>query len=99
MSELVSMRPRLSRSHCTSAGDCNAPFQCIAGWLRAKLIGNGSEQAKARSHGLFAGIHQHETAGAVSIFHLSRIEAGLAYQSGLLIAEGATDRNARNFSG
>ncbi|WP_340147877.1 hypothetical protein [Desulfosarcina cetonica] len=43
-----------------------------------------------------AGVEQHETAGAISVFGLADIETGLADQGGLLIAQRAADRHRRS---
>src|ERR1039457_2781916 len=51
----------------------------------AELIRQRSQQAEVREHCLFPGIHQHEATGAVRILRLSRLETGLANQSGLRI--------------
>lgn len=43
-------------------------------------------------HGFFAGVHQHETAGAVGVFGHARFETGLAEECGLLIAGDSGNR-------
>ena len=47
-----------------------------------------------RQHRPLARVHEHERAGAVRALGLSRLEAGLAEQRGLLVAEVAGDRHA-----
>jgi hypothetical protein len=41
-----------------------------------------------------AGVHQQKTSGAIRVFGLAGLEAGLADQRGLLIAEDAGYRHA-----
>ena len=49
-----------------------------------------------RLHTFFAGVHQQETAGAVSIFRLTRFKAALPEQRGGLVADRARNRYADN---
>ena len=52
---------------------------------------NGGHQAVMAFHRLPAGVHQHEAAGAVGIFHLPGHKAALAEQGALLVARRAGD--------
>ena len=47
-----------------------------------------------RHHRRVTGIHQHEAAGAVSVFGHARLQAGLSKSGGLLIAGNTGNRNA-----
>ena len=48
-----------------------------------------------RSHGLGAGVHQQETAGAIRVFRLAGLKARLPHQGRLLVAQDARNRHAR----
>ena len=56
---------------------------------------NGGQQAVVAAVEPLAGVHQQETAGAVGVFGLAGREAGLAEQSGLLVAGDAGDGDLR----
>ena len=68
---------------CT--GDENGTFQRIV-HLAVQPPGDGSQQTVFAAHGVVAGVHQQKAAGAVGVFGLALVKAGLAEQRGLLVA-------------
>ena len=54
--------------------------------------GNGCEQI-LRGHGLPPGVQKHETARAVSVLGLPRVEAGLPKERGLLVSSISGNRD------
>ena len=72
------------------ATDENAPLQRIFP-LSADLPGDGAEKLLKGGDGLIAGVHEHEAAGPISIFGKPAGEAGLAEESGLLVAGDSGD--------
>ena len=72
-----------------SAGNEDTAFQCIGqlGIVGLALApGNGGKQTVLRRNALVAGVHQHETAGAIGVLRHTNFEAGLAEGGGLLVA-------------
>ncbi len=74
-----------------SAGDGDASLQGVVSRLVAKLIGHGCQQTGLGIHFSGAGIHEQKAACAVGVLRFARLEAGLAHQGGLLVAEDAGD--------
>ena len=74
------------------ARDEDRAFERVGGFA-FELVGDGSEQAVLRAHGLVPGVEQGKAAGAVGGFHHAGRKAGLADGGGLLIARDAEDRN------
>ncbi len=66
--------------------------------LIADSIGDGSQQTALGGDDLLAGIEQHEASGSVGVLGRPGIEAGLAEESCLLIAENAADWNPLQFA-
>ncbi len=60
----------------------------------AQVPGAADGQALGRGRALGAGVGQHEAAGAVGDLDHAGVEAGLAEQRGLLVAQHARDRDA-----
>ena len=87
--------PRLSRSHRISApGDRDGAFQGVRGRAGPEARRHGRDQAVGRVDGPLARVHEHEAAGAVGALELAGLEAGLAEERRLLVAEIARDRDA-----
>ena len=72
----------------------DAALQSVGG-LAAHLPRHRGHKARAAAHRRITHVHQGKAAGAVCIFGFAGSEAGLAEQSGLLIAGGAANRHSR----
>ncbi len=73
------------------ASNGDATFQGVDRFLRAKFVTDSGEQSVSGRDGAFAGIHQQKAAGAIGILGFARMEAGLAKERGLLVAEDSGD--------
>ncbi len=87
------MIPSLSRSHCTAAPAMKMlPSMANCGVASSRRRAR-RQQLVLRDRLAQSGMHQRETAGAVSVLRKSGPEAGLPEQCRLLIARDAGDRN------
>ena len=75
---------------CHGTGDEHAAFKRILS-LVANFPCDRTEQFVAGRHRLVAGVHEHEAAGAVGVFHHAGLVAALAKESGVLVAGNARD--------
>ena len=87
--------PRLSRSHWMSEpATATDPSSAYVAGPSPEARGDGRDEAVAGVDGPLARVHEHEAAGPVGALDLARLEAGLAEQRRLLVAEVARDRDA-----
>src|ERR1700735_542176 len=75
------------------AGDSDAAFEGILRGLVAKFVGYCGEQSKFRMNELGSCIFQHETARPIGVLRFTCLEACLADQRRLLVAENSRDGN------
>jgi hypothetical protein len=76
-------------------GDRDRALQGVHGWLSVQGVTHRGQQAVARHDLGRAGVEQQEVAGAIGVFGLAGLQAGLAERRGLLVAEDPRDRHAR----
>ena len=72
----------------------NRAFQRV-GDLSVQAPCNRRDQPVFAEHGLIPGVHQHKATGAVGVFGLSGLEAGLAEQRRLLVSRRPRDGDGR----
>ena len=77
------------------AGDGDGALERVDRLRRAEPVGEGREKPAGGRGGRLADIHEHEAAGAVGVLGLAGLEAGLADERRLLIAEDAGDGQTR----
>ena len=73
------------------AGNGDAAFERIGSRSITETVGHGRQETTIRMHQRFAGVQQQEAASAACVFRVTRLEACLSDQRGLLIAEDARD--------
>src|SRR5947209_11952877 len=73
------------------SGDGNASFKSVMWRLCSQPVGDGSEQSTGGLDRTFSSVHQKKATRPIRVLGLSRIEAGLAYQRGLLIPQNSRD--------
>ena len=94
-SAAVRIRPRPSRSHCTTAPPMNTLPSSAYSVRAADLPRDGRDQLVPRERRRRADVLQQEAAGAVGVLRHARLTAHLAEQRRLLIAGDAGDRHVR----
>ncbi len=76
------------------AGDRDRSLEGVRGRTVAEARGHGRDEAVVGVDRPLARVHEHETAGPVGALDLAGLEAGLAEEGGLLVAQVARDRDA-----